>query len=530
MQKNLAKVRVQIIDENTKLPKEDVDVITSADAVYFPDGDSFQDKLDKGLFQGEPGEDGKAATIRIGQTITSQPGISAKVENVGTMSAAILNFTIPKGEKGNDGTSIKINSRFDTYEELVALYPDGTSIDGGFLIGPEGGPCDYYYWDHNIKQWSSMGSIKGEKGDPGVKGDPGEDGMGLAILTSVTNYNNLIELYPDGSVCNGWGILTNDTREYWYWDKVKLAWKSAGSVIGAKGDPGEKGDAATIVIGNVTTGAPGSNASVTNVGTSNNAILDIVIPRGDTGAMPTIDNEITNTSNNPVSSSAIYKALDYKSDKDHNHLYAGSNSPGGAANTALECTGNSATATKAEQDSDGEVIKDTYVADVSVTDKQIIFLSKSGETLATIDKSNSYNLPAATENTLGGVKIDTDSISISNGTLSINASLKIVASGQFSKSTGSDVNGIDEVDTTPSTYGGTVTCPDDIKGDNGLLICISWAEGRLPNNSITYGIGHFGSSINTIKKGTSTTITPNFTINSSDYGMTINIKYWILSL
>ena len=45
----------------------------------------------------------------------------------------------------------------------------------------------------------------------------------------------------------------------------------------------------------------------------------------------------------------------------HTHNYAGSSSAGGAATTALTCTGNSATATKATQDSDGKQINTTYV-------------------------------------------------------------------------------------------------------------------------------------------------------------------------
>ncbi len=50
---------------------------------------------------------------------------------------------------------------------------------------------------------------------------------------------------------------------------------------------GIKGDAgidASIAVGSVTTGAAGSNASVSNVGTAQNAILNFTIPRGDIGA------------------------------------------------------------------------------------------------------------------------------------------------------------------------------------------------------------------------------------------------------
>ena len=51
----------------------------------------------------------------------------------------------------------------------------------------------------------------------------------------------------------------------------------------ASGVSGSDGAAATIQIGTVTTGAAGTNASVTNSGTSTNAIFNFVIPRGDKG-------------------------------------------------------------------------------------------------------------------------------------------------------------------------------------------------------------------------------------------------------
>lgn len=64
-------------------------------------------------------------------------------------------------------------------------------------------------------------------------------------------------------------------------------------LVAQKGDKGDEGDAstvpgppgdnATIAVGTVTTGAPGSDASVTNVGTPTDAVLDFEIPRGDTG-------------------------------------------------------------------------------------------------------------------------------------------------------------------------------------------------------------------------------------------------------
>lgn len=49
---------------------------------------------------------------------------------------------------------------------------------------------------------------------------------------------------------------------------------------GTKGDRGDDGTSPTISIGTVTTGVPGSEATVENVGTSQNVILNITIPRG----------------------------------------------------------------------------------------------------------------------------------------------------------------------------------------------------------------------------------------------------------
>lgn len=57
--------------------------------------------------QGIQGATGAAATIKIGTVTTGAAGTAAKVVNSGTTSAAVLDFTIPqgaKGEKGEQGT------------------------------------------------------------------------------------------------------------------------------------------------------------------------------------------------------------------------------------------------------------------------------------------------------------------------------------------------------------------------------------------------------------------------------------------
>jgi len=53
---------------------------------------------------------------------------------------------------------------------------------------------------------------------------------------------------------------------------------------GATGSTGAQGNAATITLGTVGTGAPGSSVIITNSGTSGAAVFNFTIPRGDVGA------------------------------------------------------------------------------------------------------------------------------------------------------------------------------------------------------------------------------------------------------
>lgn len=51
----LSKVRVQLLNEETGAVIKEVDVLTSADAVTFSDGQTFQQKLDAGTLKGAKG-------------------------------------------------------------------------------------------------------------------------------------------------------------------------------------------------------------------------------------------------------------------------------------------------------------------------------------------------------------------------------------------------------------------------------------------------------------------------------------------
>lgn len=94
-------------------------------------------------------------------------------------------------------------------------------------------------------------------------------------------------------------------------NKAGLANPASVNIKGAKGDKGDTGAAATITIGSITTGAAGSNASVTNSGTASNVVLDFTLPRGTDGKDGgiTVDAELNDTSTNPIQNKAVNTAI-----------------------------------------------------------------------------------------------------------------------------------------------------------------------------------------------------------------------------
>ena len=86
---------------------------------------------------GSDGLDGTAATVTVGTTTTGAPGSEAIVTNVGTDTAAILNFTIPAGESGEitPGSAVALLEDTATTEQIIAKINELiTSLtNAGFL-------------------------------------------------------------------------------------------------------------------------------------------------------------------------------------------------------------------------------------------------------------------------------------------------------------------------------------------------------------------------------------------------------------
>lgn len=117
------------------------------------------------------------------------------------------------------------------------------------------------------------------KGDKGDKGDPG---AGLVITGSVATYSDLPTNLTQADA--GKAYLVQADGKLYVWSGESFPADGEGSQFeGPKGDPGDPGTAATIVAGTTTTTAAGTNANVTNVGTTSAAIFNFSIPRGEKG-------------------------------------------------------------------------------------------------------------------------------------------------------------------------------------------------------------------------------------------------------
>lgn len=94
--------------ETDPTPSEYMQVINAAEEAQ-KIAQSVRDDADSGKFNGKPGADGapgadgKAATIAVGSVTTGEAGSAASVVNSGTESAAVLDFVIPQGAKGEQG-------------------------------------------------------------------------------------------------------------------------------------------------------------------------------------------------------------------------------------------------------------------------------------------------------------------------------------------------------------------------------------------------------------------------------------------
>lgn len=122
---------------------------------------------------------------------------------------------------------------------------------------------------------------------PGLDNDTAED---ECILLAAVQF----ELTGSNTANEPGLVVENLQRPYLLHTRLLQELLLRGGIRGPQGEPGADGAAATIEVGTVATGDPGTDASVTNSGTTANAVLDFVIPRGADGTNGTDGTDGTN--------------------------------------------------------------------------------------------------------------------------------------------------------------------------------------------------------------------------------------------
>lgn len=138
--------RVLLLDEKTGEVIDPVDVLSIANLIICNDGETVQQKLDSGKLQGKDGrdgkdgkdgEDGKTPNITIGTVTTIEADKQAYITKTGTSDNIILNFFIPKGEKGESFVSsgeIGDKLNLDYVQKSIGLYKNIPALQTDFEV------------------------------------------------------------------------------------------------------------------------------------------------------------------------------------------------------------------------------------------------------------------------------------------------------------------------------------------------------------------------------------------------------------
>ncbi len=130
---------------------------------------------------GGKGAAGAAATIAVGTVTTGNPGDASTVTNVGTSSAAVLDFHLVPGYDGRDGAPGPAGSQIYTG---VTNPPDAVvGVNGDFYV--YSGDGSYYL--KSAGAWVLQGSLLGPPGPPGSAANVTKTSVTTAINDSTVN-------------------------------------------------------------------------------------------------------------------------------------------------------------------------------------------------------------------------------------------------------------------------------------------------------------------------------------------------------
>ena len=196
------------------------------------------------------GDKGDAASISLGTVSTGAAGTNASVTNTGTPGAAVFNFAIPRGDKGETGST----------------GPANTLTIAGVTTGAPGSSASVSVGGTAPNQTLTFSIPRGDTGATGEKGDAGNAAtisLGTVTTGAAGSSVSITNTGTSSAAVYNFTIPRGDKGE--------------------KGDTGNTGPANSLTVDSVTTGAAGSSASVVLGGTAPNQTISFTIPRGEKG-------------------------------------------------------------------------------------------------------------------------------------------------------------------------------------------------------------------------------------------------------
>lgn len=131
------------------------------------------------------GKDGDAATIRVGSVTTGEATTPASVVNVGTESAAVFDFVIPRGRDGLDG------------EGIAATVEIGT-----VTTGAAGTDASVVNVGNEQRAVLNFVIPRGDPGEPGAPGESGSAGVGFDDADQLSINDGNINITADDNGIN----------------------------------------------------------------------------------------------------------------------------------------------------------------------------------------------------------------------------------------------------------------------------------------------------------------------------------------
>ena len=350
--------------------------------------------------QGLQGPAGNAATITIGSVTTSAPGTSAQVTNSGTSSAVVLDFVLPKGKDGADGgvtvdEELSATSTNPIQNRAVKAALDSRAVldDTNTFTSPNKFDDIYMADGMSSLKWYNgspnfvVASINSERytGEANTAKKATKDGDGNIITDTYakkTDVSGMVKSVnntkPDSNgnvtitVSGGTDITVDDALSSTSTNPVQnnviynallnkvgtdiysgfaligaattIAWRQGSQAVGSINASSYTGNAASATQdseGNVIattyakkTDVSGMVKSVNNTKPDTNGNVTITVSGG-----VTVDDTLSSTSTNAIQNKAVYNALKDKLGKNDNV----------------------ATATRALQDAQGNIISSTYI-------------------------------------------------------------------------------------------------------------------------------------------------------------------------